>query len=198
MRLLSKLGTKEILKTVSVLFFLTEILFSSVWAELRMTLQRRCSLSAGGSGRLIPLNAGKAKWAVRTVLFQQWDDTAKPCADEGAAIVPTLPVLRSLLLNRFLKWGVSKGAHPCNLDFRQEMIFVVLSFLLGATSQPFVCFLWSLPGGLCGEDLCKIWYSYLIYSMPADSWRRAALLAFQQNCGEPETWKFKEYWPADC
>lgn len=95
-----------------------------------MTLQRRCNLSAGGRGRLIPLNAGKAKWAVRTVLFQQWDDTAKPCVDEGAAIAPTLPIVRSLLLNRFLKWGVSKGAHPFNLDFRQELIFVVLSFLL--------------------------------------------------------------------
>lgn len=76
MRLLSKLGTKEILRTMSVHWFLKGILLSSLWAQFRILLQRGLSLSAGSSGRLLLLNAGKVKWSVKYVLFQQWDDAA--------------------------------------------------------------------------------------------------------------------------
>ena len=40
----------------------------------------------------------------------------------------------------------------------------------------FVCFLWRLPGRLCGEDLCKTLHSPLPYSMPASQLEKSCLV----------------------
>lgn len=114
----------------------------------------------------------RPRQSVRNVLFQCWDDTVKPYDDEGNGIVPPLAILWSLLLNLFLKWGVSKPIQvTCVLE--KELTFVVLSFLLGAMSQPFFL--------LCGppvwRGLSKFLHSHLTYSMAARLLEKSCLVS---------------------